>query len=144
MRPRPLKLVGTPVTLKGESETKVSFNCLTFPQKRGGSEKLFLNSFLLTFLAFQGDSGGPLVTKNVSQWVQGGVVSFGSGCGLDGFPGVYTRVSKYESWIKSQISSNHPGFIQTTATGSGGRRLLSLPVAMMTFLLPLLSLSVLS
>uniref|UniRef100_A0A8D0ADB2 trypsin n=1 Tax=Sander lucioperca TaxID=283035 RepID=A0A8D0ADB2_SANLU len=40
----------------------------------------------------QGDSGGPLVTKSGSTWVQVGVVSFGKGCALPGYPGVYTRM----------------------------------------------------
>ncbi len=48
----------------------------------------------------QGDSGGPL-----SGWAAGsatlvGIVSFGRGCGRAGYPGVYTRVSYYLSWIK--------------------------------------------
>ncbi|XP_068193692.1 prostasin-like [Antennarius striatus] len=57
------------------------------------------------------DSGGPLLRKVNSTWVQGGVVSFGCGCALRNIPGVYTRVSEYESWIKSQITSNPPGFV---------------------------------
>ncbi|XP_063759499.1 serine protease 27-like [Eleginops maclovinus] len=80
----------------------------------------------------QGDSGGPLVSKSGSRWVQGGVVSFGKGCALPDFPGVYTRVSEYESWINSQInspdSSTQPGFFNVTAEGSssGSTRLVSL------------------
>uniref|UniRef100_A0A671PFD5 Zgc:112038 n=1 Tax=Sinocyclocheilus anshuiensis TaxID=1608454 RepID=A0A671PFD5_9TELE len=59
----------------------------------------------------QGDSGGPMVNKNGSQWIQSGIVSFGRDCGLPKFPGVYTSVSQYQSWISTQISSDLPGFV---------------------------------
>ncbi|XP_062386948.1 serine protease 33-like [Sardina pilchardus] len=59
----------------------------------------------------QGDSGGPMVSKQDAVWVLSGVVSFGFGCAEPNFPGVYTRVSRYESWINSQISSDQPGFV---------------------------------
>ncbi|XP_076134543.1 mast cell tryptase-like [Alosa pseudoharengus] len=65
----------------------------------------------------QGDSGGPMVNKQESVWVQSGVVSFGIGCAQPNFPGVYTRVSRYESWINSQISSDQPGFVLFTSSG---------------------------
>uniref|UniRef100_A0A3Q4GF13 Serine protease 27-like n=1 Tax=Neolamprologus brichardi TaxID=32507 RepID=A0A3Q4GF13_NEOBR len=58
----------------------------------------------------QGDSGGPLVVKHGSVWVQAGIVSFGDGCAKPNVPGVYARVSQYQSWINSQITSNLPGF----------------------------------
>ncbi|PNF43456.1 hypothetical protein B7P43_G11490 [Cryptotermes secundus] len=45
--------------------------------------------------ACQGDSGGPLVSRRVLI----GVVSWGIGCGLGRFPGVYTRVSVLRDWI---------------------------------------------
>lgn len=43
----------------------------------------------------QGDSGGPLVSGNKLV----GVVSWGYGCALDGFPGVYANVAKLHLWI---------------------------------------------
>ncbi|XP_062382938.1 transmembrane protease serine 9-like [Sardina pilchardus] len=60
----------------------------------------------------QGDSGGPMVNRDGSVWVQSGVVSFGVGCARPNLPGVYARVSRYEDWIKSHISSDPPGFVQ--------------------------------
>ncbi|KAG5264565.1 hypothetical protein AALO_G00255600 [Alosa alosa] len=60
----------------------------------------------------QGDSGGPIVMNDNSVWVQSGVVSFGMGCARPDLPGVYARVSRYEDWIKSHISSDPPGFVQ--------------------------------
>lgn len=67
---------------------------------------------------FQGDSGGALVSKEGSVWVGIGVVSFGIGCGEAQYPGVYSRVSQYQSWINSHISSSQPGFVQITSQTS--------------------------
>jgi len=53
-----------------------------------------------------GDSGGPLVTldRNRQKWIQVGLVSFGSGsCKDRELAGVYTRLSKYLTWINEQI-----------------------------------------
>uniref|UniRef100_A0A8C3YSG8 Peptidase S1 domain-containing protein n=1 Tax=Catagonus wagneri TaxID=51154 RepID=A0A8C3YSG8_9CETA len=51
----------------------------------------------------QGDSGGPLVCRWSGIWVQVGIVSWGRGCGLRNFPGVYTRVSSYVAWIRQYV-----------------------------------------
>jgi trypsin len=44
--------------------------------------------------ACQGDSGGPVVKKgNDNRWYLYGATSWGRGCALPGYPGVYARVS---------------------------------------------------
>ncbi|XP_071389674.1 serine protease 33, partial [Centroberyx affinis] len=65
----------------------------------------------------QGDSGGPMVSQQDSVWVQSGVVSFGFGCARPNLPGVYSRVSRYQSWINSHIRTDKPGFVQFTSSG---------------------------
>uniref|UniRef100_A0A3P9JC92 Si:dkey-32n7.7 n=1 Tax=Oryzias latipes TaxID=8090 RepID=A0A3P9JC92_ORYLA len=60
----------------------------------------------------QEDSGGPMVTKQGSVWIPSGIVSFGIGCARPNLPGVYSRVSRNQTWIKSHISSHEPGFVQ--------------------------------
>jgi hypothetical protein len=52
----------------------------------------------------QGDSGGPLFDEATRKQV--GVVSWGVGCGDRNYPGVYSRLSGAESWIKSVVCGN--------------------------------------
>jgi len=51
---------------------------------------------------WQGDSGGPLMI-NQGRWMQVGIVSWGIGCGKGQFPGVYTRVTHFMSWITKNL-----------------------------------------
>jgi secreted trypsin-like serine protease len=52
----------------------------------------------------QGDSGGPLFIDDVGGAKQVGIVSYGLGCGRDGYPGVYTEVDHYQNWINTTIA----------------------------------------
>ena len=49
--------------------------------------------------ACQGDSGGPLIARAGSGYSLVGVVSWGYGCGVAEYPGVFARVTKVLDWI---------------------------------------------
>jgi len=59
--------------------------------------------------ACQMDSGGPLIARcsQVKNFELIGVTSWGEGCGLANYPGVYARVSQQLSWISEITSGVH-------------------------------------
>ncbi|XP_034936659.1 trypsin-1-like [Chelonus insularis] len=48
----------------------------------------------------QGDSGGPLHVLDNQIYKVVGIVSWGEGCAVPGYPGVYSRVNRYITWIE--------------------------------------------
>ena len=68
----------------------------------------------------QGDSGGPLTVPVGGVAKLAGVVSWGEGCALPDFPGIYARVSSFESYISARANG---GFSSLLAlTGLSGAR----------------------
>ena len=71
------------------------------------SSKTRNHSFFSLFVQ-SGDSGGPIFQWIGDRWEQVGIVSYGEeGCGTEGYPGVFTRVSYFHDWIQSHILSDN-------------------------------------
>jgi len=55
----------------------------------------------------QGDSGGPLIVRDGNRPILIGIVSWGIvPCGTAGAPSVYSRVSKFNSWISQHMAAH--------------------------------------
>ncbi|CAF1203598.1 unnamed protein product [Rotaria sordida] len=59
----------------------------------------------------QGDSDGPLMAFVDNRWVLAGITSSGKGCARNGYPGIYTHVSYFISFINSNVN-----FLMTETT----------------------------
>lgn len=66
----------------------------------------------------QGDSGGPLLFSG--QLV--GVVSYGTGCGEKGYPGVYAKVPAARKWIEKNFQNPPTKFRQQTPGKETGKK----------------------
>jgi len=55
--------------------------------------------------ACQGDSGGPLVCESSGEWTVHGATSWGYGCALEAYPGVWARVAEpgLRSWVDQTV-----------------------------------------
>ncbi|XP_045119538.1 uncharacterized protein LOC123509353 [Portunus trituberculatus] len=51
----------------------------------------------------RGDSGGPLVLDEEQIQYEVGVVSTGYGCGASQYPGIYTNISQFLTWIEEEV-----------------------------------------
>lgn len=69
--------------------------------------------------ACAGDSGGPLVSGKGSSGLLVGVVSWGTGCGLKAYPGVYSLTVHNRCWIESTIGLPTPPSAIATAESDG-------------------------
>jgi secreted trypsin-like serine protease len=106
---------------KGKSKAEISKDNICAGVPEGGKDSC------------QGDSGGPLVIRNAENfYVQVGVVSWGGGCGMAGLPGVYTRVSAFEGWLREKTSIQQdrpsPESLQAIDNAFAGQNLAGLQV----------------
>lgn len=59
----------------------------------------------------QADSGGPLAIQRDGTFYLAGVVSWGQGCSIPGFPGLYARVTTYAKWIRESMQPGKTGSV---------------------------------
>jgi len=117
--PQSNRLLETSLTVTTEEECRTKFERVQQDEKIDGNKICAVDRSGVSD-ACQGDSGGPLMfpagvpgdsstlayqgPDGKLRWVQIGIVSFGFRCGIKGFPGVYTRVTKYTDWIKNNLN----------------------------------------
>ncbi len=74
------------------------------------------------------DSGGPLMVFENGRYVQLGITSWGVGCAQAGYYGVYTRLSRFKSWIDSYKDTESA---DTNDSGGGSLLFLLFPLSLL-------------
>ncbi|XP_072938597.1 phenoloxidase-activating enzyme 1-like [Epargyreus clarus] len=98
----PIKLkLNLPIADKGDCDTKYRTLGAALTDKQICAGGVFAKD------ACTGDSGGPLMRNVGGTWESVAVVSFGYGCGRDGWPGVYTSIASYRDWIEQTMRSSN-------------------------------------
>lgn len=77
-------------------ESRITANMLCAGVTEGGKDSC------------QGDSGGPLKIVNGTNHYIVGIVSWGEGCAVKDYPGVYARVNRYLNWIHDATADACP------------------------------------
>lgn len=93
------ELLAVDVAIVPLDDAAAQYGTLTDDQMAAGS--LGLDSCL-------GDSGGPLTVSTPEGRRLAGAVSWGRGCGLDLFPGLYARLPSFASFISDTINPGAP------------------------------------
>ncbi len=102
--PIQLHSVDVPVVSLGVCNAPVSYNgALYANQLCAGLEEGGRDSCV-------GDSGGPMIVNYEGQVQQVGIVSFGFGCALPNFYGVYTDIPYFIGWINQYVYVGEPEF----------------------------------
>lgn len=71
-------------------------------------------------------------------WTLTGITSYGRGCGLPNYAGVYTRVSAYMEWIQSIVGNDGVVFIpQNNANLSRLSNVMLITALMLSILAPI-------
>ncbi|XP_073702850.1 serine protease 27-like [Garra rufa] len=109
------------------------------------TDKYICAEFLNGKSLCRSDGGDPLVTRQDSVWIQSGVFSDEFGCGLDGYPTLYLRVSENQDWISNYTRSSEPGFVSypidsdiVSVFDGGSVNLLSFSLALALFIIALI------
>lgn len=105
------------VPLVGEADCAA-----VYPESTNFATQLCAGSPLGGIDSCQGDSGGPLLVRDDARqvWVQAGITSYGEGCALPEFPGIYARVSALSEWALAQARETSEPVTVTVVQGEDG------------------------
>lgn len=90
-----------------------------YPDSTNFATQLCAGSPLGGIDSCQGDSGGPLLVRDETRqvWVQAGITSYGEGCALPEFAGIYSRVSALSEWALAQARETSEPVAVTVVQG---------------------------